>query len=162
VKVGGWAKVVGNVEYAGRVGKVARVCNESDKYDYCLRFPGDPNLYAFRLDDLVTSGPPQPKRPAPVKVQDANARKPPAPVKVQHPNACKPPAPVKVQGARKPPIGWYPDPAQLKGQRYWNGEEWTGYAPGQNLINPGSPVTTIAWGVLVVVVIIIAVILFAV
>ncbi|MDV3135326.1 DUF2510 domain-containing protein [Mycobacterium sp. 29Ha] len=58
----------------------------------------------------------------------------------------------------EPPIGWYPDPAQPEGQRYWNGEEWTGFAPGRQLADPHASLTKIVVGMLVLTVIVIAVI----
>lgn len=27
------------------------------------------------------------------------------------------------------PAGWYPDPSGVPGQRYWDGQQWTGHAP---------------------------------
>lgn len=59
------------------------------------------------------------------------------------------------------PIGWYSDPTQPEGQRYWNGEEWTGFAPGRHLAAPHASLTKIVVGMVVLAVVVIAVILLA-
>ncbi|MDV3135007.1 DUF2510 domain-containing protein [Mycobacterium sp. 29Ha] len=100
LEVGRWAKVVAHHDdHTGQAGKIVQVCDETDEYDYCLQFQGDPNLYAFRRDELVQATAPRLRRRAPAKVQDQNIR--------------------------KPPVGWHPDPDATDGQRYWDGERWT-------------------------------------
>ncbi|AHG24354.1 hypothetical protein SEA_JAMIE19_32 [Mycobacterium phage Jamie19] len=36
-----------------------------------------------------------------------------------------------------PPPGWYPDPAGHGGQRYWDGQRWTGHQAAPPLAAPG-------------------------
>jgi hypothetical protein len=115
VVIGGWAEVVGGVQYSGRTGLVIRDCPESDEYDYCLRFDGEPGLYAFRSTDLVPS-------------DGANFKRP---VRANRPVSATP----------QIPIGWYEDPEDPGNQRFWNGQEWAGNAPGTGFVNPGGELT---------------------
>lgn len=36
-----------------------------------------------------------------------------------------------------PAPGWYPDPGGTGGQRYWDGQQWTAYAPRQQGVSAG-------------------------
>ena len=50
--------------------------------------------------------------------------------------------------APPPPPGWYPDPHDHRGQRYWNGDEWTEYdraTPQWQPFAPGSTPGRLPW-----------------
>ncbi|MBY0290791.1 MAG: DUF2510 domain-containing protein [Mycobacteriaceae bacterium] len=135
LKVGGWAKVVAHHDdHTGRAGKVVQVCDESDEYDYCLQFQGDPELYAFRRDELVRANTPRLRRRAPVKVQDPHVR--------------------------KPPVGWYPDPDARGGQRYWDGERWTDHRQSPTAGESWRRPIVVSGGVGVAILVVLVLILF--
>lgn len=50
--------------------------------------------------------------------------------------------------APPPPPGWYPDPQDHRGQRYWNGDEWTEYdraTPQWQPFRPGAAPGRLPW-----------------
>lgn len=44
-------------------------------------------------------------------------------------------------GTQTPPPGWYPDPQQRGGQRFWDGQQWT---PGPPVYGPPQPAPVVA------------------
>jgi hypothetical protein len=56
---GAWAKVVaGGDDHYGQTGKIIEICDDEDDLDVIVEFVGDPNSYAFRRDELVTTSAP--------------------------------------------------------------------------------------------------------
>ncbi|MDG5483346.1 DUF2510 domain-containing protein [Mycolicibacterium gadium] len=136
LEVGRWAKVVvQHDDHTGRVGKIVQACDETDEYDHCLQFEGDPNLYAFGRDELVRATAPRLRRRVrPAKVQDPKIR--------------------------KPPVGWYPDPDVRGGQRYWNGEQWTDHRQSPTAAESWRRPIVISGGLGVAILVVLVLILF--
>jgi hypothetical protein len=74
---GSWAKVVATGDdHAGRVGKIAETHDDDQGgYDIWLEFKGDPQLYAFRLDELTAAKNPLARKRTKAPADTARTRK---------------------------------------------------------------------------------------
>ncbi len=124
LKVGGQAKIEAtDDDQNGQIGTVDALDDDKSGIEVYMRFAGDPDVYAYRRDEVVAvDGEPAVKTMKAPHVPASGARQTDQASEV--PTATGEP-PVKPIAHLALPADWYDDPDGSDGERYWDGGRWT-------------------------------------
>jgi hypothetical protein len=129
LRVGGSAKVVAaGDDHQGQTGIIDAPSDADDGIEVYMRFSGDPDVYAFRRDEVVAVATER-HRDRDSTSRDGGAptqKRGSEPVPASKPQAgSQPSASSATHESAAHPADWHDDPDGSGGERYWDGERWT-------------------------------------
>jgi Protein of unknown function (DUF2510) len=121
--VGGRARVeAADDDHHGQIGLIDAIMDDKSGIDVYIRFDGDPDIYAYRRDEVVAVAPATHAAPAQRTRGDSETHS--QTIEQLAADVHDEPPVLRADDASVP-ADWYDDPSGSGGQRWWDGERWT-------------------------------------